>query len=81
MIAIIDYQMGNVQSVLNAVEQVGARAAIVRSPQELGAADKVILPGVGAFAAGMENLRTLGFVEALSRAVRRNRAGSMTCAM
>ena len=69
MIAIIDYQMGNVQSVLNAVEHVGARAAIVRSPQGLEAADKVILPGVGAFAAGMENLRKLGFVEALEKSV------------
>jgi len=55
-VAILDYGMGNLRSVQKAFEVVGARARLVGSPPALGAADAVVLPGVGAFARCMENL-------------------------
>ena len=48
-IAIVDYQMGNLRSVQKALEHVGASAEITSEPERILAADKVILPGVGAF--------------------------------
>lgn len=49
MIAIIDYQMGNLRSVQKALERVGHEAIITSDPNEVGRSEKVILPGVGAF--------------------------------
>lgn len=49
MLAIVDYQMGNLRSVQKGFERVGADAVITRDPSEIAAADKVVLPGVGAF--------------------------------
>ena len=49
MLAIVDYQMGNLRSVQKGFERVGAAAVITSDPSELAAADKVVLPGVGAF--------------------------------
>jgi len=56
MIAIIDYGMGNLRSVQKALECVGAEARIVKSPQEVLKADKLVLPGVGACRPAMERL-------------------------
>ena len=56
-IAIVDYDMGNRRSVEKALDHVGARAAITRDRSELEQADALVLPGVGAFPAGMANLR------------------------
>ncbi|MBD2548388.1 imidazole glycerol phosphate synthase subunit HisH [Microcystis elabens FACHB-917] len=56
MIAVIDYGLGNVRSVLNAFEYIGAQAVLTRDPKELGDADGMILPGVGAFGEGMRRL-------------------------
>jgi imidazole glycerol-phosphate synthase subunit HisH len=57
MIAIIDYGMGNLRSVQKALEKLGHAAEITASPREIAAAERVILPGVGAFGAAMTNLR------------------------
>ena len=57
MIAIIDYQMGNLRSVQKALETVGAEAVITSDPSVLEQADKVILPGVGAFEDAIKELQ------------------------
>jgi len=69
MIAVIDYGMGNLRSVQKALERVGADARLVRTPAELARAEKVVLPGVAAFADAMEQLRAQRLVEPLVRAI------------
>jgi glutamine amidotransferase len=59
-IAVVDYDMGNRRSVEKALEHVGAAASITREPDELEQADALVLPGVGAFPAGMANLHRYG---------------------
>lgn len=59
MIAIVDYDVGNVASVLNMLRKVGAKAEITRDPEVLRNADKLVLPGVGAFDDAMANLHRL----------------------
>jgi len=66
MIAIIDYNMGNLRSVQNAFNKIGAETKIVKDPDKLEAFDKVILPGVGAFGDAMEHLKKTGMQEAIS---------------
>ena len=63
MIGIVDYGMGNLRSVQKAFEHVGAEAAILTRPGQLGEIDKLVLPGVGAFADGIDQLTTRGWVE------------------
>lgn len=65
MIAIIDYGMGNLHSVENALHYIGAACKITRDAEEIKAADGVILPGVGAFPDCMENLHQLGLVDVI----------------
>ena len=60
MIAIIDYGLGNLASVSNMVKRAGGKAIISADPEVLHEADKLLLPGVGAFGVGMANLRRLG---------------------
>jgi glutamine amidotransferase len=67
VIAIADYGMGNRRSVEKALEHVGAAPVITSDPEVLGAADGVILPGVGAFPEAMRNVRALGLVDVLRR--------------
>lgn len=69
MIGIIDYGMGNIQSVVNAFEFIGASVSAIREPDELSTVDKIVLPGVGAFGTGIDNLEERGFSEALAREV------------
>lgn len=57
MIGIIDYGMGNLRSVQKAIEKVGGCAIVAKTPDQLKNTEKVILPGVGAFADGMANLK------------------------
>lgn len=71
MIAIIDYGMGNLRSVYNAFQAVGASARIATKPEELREAAGIVLPGVGAFGDGMRNLRDWGFAEELDAQVLR----------
>ncbi|HVP96047.1 imidazole glycerol phosphate synthase subunit HisH [Methanoregula sp.] len=58
-IAIIDYGLGNLRSVMRGIEAAGARAVITGSPEEIAAADGIVLPGVGAFHEGMDQLGSL----------------------
>ena len=69
MIAIIDYQMGNLRSVQKGFETVGHEAIITSSATELLAADKVVLPGVGAFGDAMHELKQRDLVEPIKEIV------------
>ena len=71
MIAIIDYGMGNLRSVQKGLEHVGFNAVVTRDVSEIHAARGVVLPGVGAFSACMENLRKFGLIEPIREIVRR----------
>jgi len=73
MIALIDYGAGNVRSVHKALEAVGAVVVVAREPGPLAAAEKVVLPGVGAFADCMASLRSAGFVDGLRDVVEREK--------
>ncbi len=73
MIAIIDYGMGNLRSVQKGFEKVGAEALITADPRVLAEADKVVLPGVGAFRDCMANLEQAGFVEPLLKVIAEGR--------
>ncbi len=68
-IAVLDYGMGNRRSVEKAFQHIGARATVTRDPEQLRAADGLVVPGVGAFPRGIENLRQLGFDELLRERV------------
>lgn len=59
MIAIVDYGMGNLKSVTNAMERLGARVEITRDRKAIEGADALVLPGVGAFGKCIENLKRL----------------------
>ena len=65
MINIIDYEMGNLRSVEKAFENLGFEARVSADPNDILTADKVVLPGVGAFRDCIHNLREGGFVEPL----------------
>ncbi len=62
MIAIIDYDAGNIKSVEKALAYLGEEAIVSRNPEVILKADKVILPGVGSFGQAMENLHRYGLV-------------------
>jgi len=65
MINIIDYEMGNLRSVAKAFESLGFAARVSARAEDIRTADKVVLPGVGAFRDCVDNLRGGGFVEPL----------------
>ncbi len=69
MIAIIDYQMGNLRSVQKAIERVGHEAVITSDAALLEQAEKLILPGVGAFADAIAELRSRQLVEPIRQAI------------
>jgi glutamine amidotransferase len=69
-VGIINYGLGNLGSVRRAFADLGADVAIVNEPALLASVDRMVLPGVGAFAEGMARLRAGGWVEALQRRVR-----------
>jgi imidazole glycerol-phosphate synthase subunit HisH len=70
MIAIVDSGVANLRSVTNALKHLQANAKIAHTPDDLAGADRIILPGVGAFAAGMAQLRARGFVDPLRQLAR-----------
>jgi glutamine amidotransferase len=69
LIAIIDYGVGNLASVQNAFRKVGYPSLITNRPEQILGADKVILPGVGAFPDGMTSLRKRGLLNVLYEVV------------
>lgn len=68
-IAVVDYGVNNVGSVLNMFRRIGAPAVPVRAPAELVGKSAIVLPGIGSFDAGVENLRGLGLFDAIRSSV------------
>ncbi len=69
MVAIIDYDAGNIKSVQKALAKLGQEAEITSEAEKILAADRIILPGVGAFGDAMQNLRARGLDGVIHRAV------------
>ncbi|MDW8104763.1 MAG: imidazole glycerol phosphate synthase subunit HisH [Armatimonadota bacterium] len=67
MIAIVDYGMGNLRSVQKALQKLGFEAEVTSDAETIRQAEKLVLPGVGAFGAAMENLRRAGLDVAIRR--------------
>lgn len=70
-VMIIDYGMGNLRSVANAFAAIGCQALVSGHPEDLSRAKRIVLPGVGAFGDGMQNLSTANWIEALEEEVKR----------
>ena len=73
MIVIVDYGMGNLGSILNMLRRLKEPAVISADPETVGRADKIILPGVGSFDAGMKRLQSAGLINVLESRVIRDR--------
>ena len=71
MVAIIDYDAGNIKSVENAVRYLGQEAVVTEDPDRILQADHIILPGVGAFGDAMKRLEARGLVPVIHQAVDR----------
>ena len=69
MVGIVNYGMGNLLSVYNALDFIGANVEICHTPKELMNKEKIILPGVGSFKSCMSNLVDKGFYETLDKLV------------
>ena len=72
MIAIIDYDAGNIKSVEKAIQYLGEEAIVTRNRETILGADGVILPGVGAFGDAMDKLRSYGLVPVIRECVEKN---------
>ncbi len=77
MIVVVNYGIGNLGSVLNMLKKVGADAIISSDPVEIEKADKLILPGVGAFDAGMKHLMDSNLIGVLKEKARGRRAPTL----
>ena len=73
MIAIIDYDAGNIKSVEKALVSLGQEVLVTRDAQEILSADKVILPGVGHFGDAMEKLHRYGLVDVIHQVVQQKK--------
>jgi glutamine amidotransferase len=73
MITIIDYGMGNMGSIENMLRRKGHKAEIASEPEQIAAASRLILPGVGAFESGMQHLNDSGLREVLHERVTRDK--------
>lgn len=69
MITIIDYQVVNLRSIHKAFERLGHAVEVTADPDRIRRAERVVLPGVGAFRAGMEHLNRLGLVPAIRETI------------
>ncbi len=78
-IAIVDYNMGNLGSVMNAFAKVGASSQLVSDPDKLEQYDRIVLPGVGAFPDAMKALTSTGMDEAIRQFSRSGRPLMGTC--
>ena len=72
MVAIIDYDAGNIKSVEKALKTLGQEVVVTRDPEVILSADKVILPGVGAFGDAMGKLHDYGLVDVIHKVVEKN---------
>ena len=68
-VAVVDYKLGNLGSVLNMVKKLGFDPYIASKPSDIKTADKIILPGVGSFDTGMNNLKKLNMIPILNEKV------------
>ena len=73
MIVIVDYQMGNLRSVQKGFERVGAQAIVSGDADQIRAASKLVLPGVGAFGDAMAELKKRGLVDPIVESIRAGR--------
>lgn len=73
MIAVIDYDAGNMKSVEKAIEALGEKAVVTREASLILQADKVILPGVGAFGDAMNRLNEYGLTDTINEVVQRDK--------
>ena len=73
MIAIVNYGMGNLRSVQKAFEHVGAQAAIVNRPEDIESAERLVLPGVGAFGDAMHNLKSAELIDPIVKSISEGR--------
>lgn len=67
MIAVIDYGIGNVGSIINMLKKIGVPAILTNDIEQIEKADKLILPGVGAFDIGMQKLNESGLLDAIKK--------------
>ena len=74
MIVIVDYGMGNLRSVQKALERIGQVAVVSDKPESVAAADRLVVPGVGAFGDAMAALKARGLVEPIRDFCQRGRA-------
>ena len=74
LISIINYGMGNTFSIKRAIEVLGYNVEIANNPDEIENSQKIILPGVGSFAKGMENLNSMGWTDKLNKIVKVKKA-------
>lgn len=70
MIAVIDYGLGNLRSVSKALESVGAEVKVTNNPESISRAKAIVFPGVGAFYRGIENLKRLGILPSIFKAIK-----------
>lgn len=68
-IVVVDYEMGNVGSIVNMMKKLGHTATVSRAPEVIERAERLILPGVGSFDAGMAKIRAFGLEAILTRKV------------
>jgi len=69
VIAMVDYDMGNLRSVSNAFRRLGAKVSLTRDPSVIAGASHVVLPGVGAFKDCMANLERFGLIEPVIKSI------------
>jgi glutamine amidotransferase len=69
VIAIIDYGMGNLRSVQKAFERIGCSTVVTSEPAKIEQADRIVLPGVGAFGACMENLKKFNLIPTIYKVI------------
>src|SRR5215469_4863151 len=73
MIVIVDYGMGNIGSILNMLKKVGVQATLSSDPSKIASADKLILPGVGAFDSAIRSLQARNLIPLLNDCVLQRR--------
>jgi glutamine amidotransferase len=69
MITIIDYGMGNLGSIHNILKKIGVKSIITSDVDKINDADKLILPGVGSFRSGMDQIESMGLINVLNKKV------------
>src|SRR5688572_29760060 len=77
MVAIIDYEAGNIGSIHNMLRKIGVASQITAEPTEIEKAKHIILPGVGAFDYGMRKLSELGLLDILKKKVLQDTAPAL----